>query len=98
MFAFALRCAIFLLLLFLASISNIWSTLEECNSGIELVRDMEESLFEEGFMSDTTASIVKLEQSLLDIGASSSVTQGLFYMFPILSGGNIFLRFAHKQH
>ena len=36
--------------------------------------------------------LIKMESSLLDIGANDSVVQGLFYMVPVFYQGQLFIR------
>lgn len=78
------------------SISTIIEQLEECEYGLELVRDMEDAVFEAGLFSNEPDSrnpgIVLLENTLLDVGASEGVAQGIFYMLPLFYQGKLFIR------
>jgi hypothetical protein len=59
--------------------------LEECGRGVNLVRDMEEALYDEelitfgekGAVVAGDPGIIQLESSLLDLGSSTTVCQGL---------------------
>jgi hypothetical protein len=93
---------------FAALLTNIKTTLERCGRGINLVRDMEETLYEEGLITMSESErggegggatagyrgIVQLESSILDLGSSPSVCQGLFYVCPVVFGDYMALRFA----
>ena len=43
---------------------------------------------------DTSKGLPLLEQDLLEIGASSSIAQGIFYMLPLYIRGKLFVRFV----
>ena len=83
--------------LILGSISSIIDQLEECSEyGIGLVRDMEDAIFDAGLFSNApdnrNPGIVLLENSLLDVGACTTVAQGVFYMLPLFYEGKLFIR------
>lgn len=68
--------------------------LEECTEyGVDLVRDMEEQLYNlELFCPPSASGILQLEHSLLEVGGFPSLLQGLFYILPIFHNGKLFVR------
>ena len=78
--------------------SDVVDILTSCSEyGIDLVKQMEQGLFDYGLYSTETShysnpGLIKMESSLLDIGANDSVVQGLFYMVPVFYQGKLFIR------
>ena len=66
--------------------SDVVDILRSCSEyGIDLVKQMEQGILDYGLYSTETShhsnpGLIKMESSLLDIGANDSVVQGLFYM------------------
>jgi hypothetical protein len=86
-------------------VNSIKECIEECTfKAIPLVRDMDEALLDEELVFVKTdegqphrafnGGIIKLEANLLDLGASPTVCEGVFYMFPVTIGNRICLRYA----
>ena len=77
------------------SISGVTNYLNDCKDGMSLVLDMENQIIQEELISDdpNLPGILSLEYSLLDIGCSNPcLTQGIFYMMPIIFGTKVFVR------
>ena len=57
---------------------------------------MEDAIFENGLFSNALENrkpgIALLEQSLLDVGSSTGIAQGVFYMLPLFHDGKLFIR------
>ena len=58
---------------------------------------MEQGLLDYGLYStepshSSNPGFIKMESSLLDIGANDSVVQGLFYMVPVFYQEKLFIR------
>lgn len=69
--------------------------------GIELVRDMEQlliemSLFNPASVTAKNPTVVMLEQDLLEVGASSTIAQGVFYMLPLYNDDKLFVRYLYS--
>lgn len=75
------------------SLYSIGQQLEQCYPfGVNLVRDMEEKLFELNLVGRESHGILQLETSLLCAGAVPNLLQGLFYLLPVQHEGKLFLR------
>ena len=78
--------------------SDVVDILRSCSQyGIDLVKKMEQEMLHYGLYSTETSHhsnprLIKMESSLLDIGANDSVVQGLFYMVPVFYQGKLFIR------
>ena len=78
--------------------SDVVDILRSCSEyGIDLVKQMEQGLFDYGLYSTETShhsnhGLIKMESSLLDIGANDSIVQGLFDMVPVFYQGKLFIR------
>ena len=77
--------------------------LEDCHEGIQGILSMEESMHQSGFIQESGVDdqgipqlfhpgIVKLESSLLNLGALDNVCQGVFYLQPITCEEVVYLR------
>lgn len=68
--------------------------LEECHEyGIQLVRDMEDELYEKKLVDPgQKAGIIQLESALFQAGGHPNLLQGLFYMLPLYQNGKLFVR------
>ena len=70
----------------------------QCKRGIEVVRAMEACLYEKELIVDGTQErdgfpgIVRLEQSLLNLGALPTVCRGLLYLLPVELGDCVVVR------
>lgn len=70
----------------------------DVEDALEFVHEMEEKLYENKLISSSNEKFkadpgfIKLERSLLHIGAVESAVQGMFYMFPVYAQGKLFLR------
>ena len=58
---------------------------------------MEEGLFQYELYSqeafhNSNPGLIKMESSLLDIGANDGIAQGIFYMVPVFYQGKLFIR------
>ena len=78
--------------------SDVIDVLRSCSEyGIDLVQQMEQGLLHYELYSTETShhsnpGLIKMESSLLDIGANENVVQGLFYMVPVFYQGKLFIR------
>lgn len=77
----------------LASVSSLGEQLEQCFPlGVDLVRDMEEQLWEMSLYGPENPGILQLEAALLSAGSFPNLLQGMFYMLPIYHEGKLFVR------
>ena len=75
--------------------------IQECAQyGIEMVRNMEEAIIGNDLFCKNPEDpkykfkgIIMLEQDLLELGATTSVAQGIFYMLPLKYQGRVFVRY-----
>lgn len=76
------------------SLCGIINSIEDCTEhGINLVRDMEEQIYEEKlFIPGEKAGLLQLETALLQAGGYPNLVQGLFYMLPLYQHGKLFVR------
>ena len=78
--------------------SDVIDVLRACSEyGIDLVKQMEEGLLQYDLYShesshNSNPGLIKMESSLLDIGANDGVAQGIFYMVPVFYQGKLFIR------
>ena len=76
------------------SITGVTNSLNDCKDGMSLVLDMENEIIQKELISDdpNLPGILSLEYSLLDIGCTPCLTQGIFYMMLIIFGTKVFVR------
>ena len=69
--------------------------MQECGIyGSELILDMERQMCEMGLYNHDVpgGGILRIEQTLLDLGSNPEVTSGMFYLLPIYADNKLFLR------
>ena len=82
---------------FSETLSGIIDVIEECTDyGVNLVKDMEELLYEEKLFcpGEQKAGIVQLETALLQAGGFPNMLHGLFYVLPLYQDGKLFVRYV----
>ena len=86
---------------FVATVSNLLSTLHEFTlMGTDLVECMEEFMVRAGLYThepQNTGGILCLEQTILELCSNPKVTQGLFYMLPLYTDNELFIRYTSSK-
>lgn len=89
-------------------IQKIKEAVQDCHEGIQLVRSMEQVMYDLSLTSLSSKNsqnqiipgdpgVVRLENSLLHLAALSTVTQGVFYMLPVhISNSTIVVRYMES--
>ena len=82
---------------------QVSAVLVKCEEGIDLVRSMEENLYKKNLVAISSKNdeslvkgnpgIVRLESSLLSLGATYTACKGLFYMLPVELPDCVIVRF-----
>ena len=88
--------------------NDIQDILESCGKGIDVVREMEQNLYSSGIVQEayrgddgtlfpSNPGLIRLESSLLHLGALTNVCLGMFYMVPIVLDDKVVVRYGTKS-